>query len=352
MNRERLCSPSCRRGAIRSSYSFDQCRSCWRLINEPKIVQALIPANLPCIHRGEQLSERASCSSCRGKVELKLYECDVYGKCTLAKKLDGVGCCKDCPSFQSPISTETKNLLYYLFPISGNGIWQRNLDQLLSRINIFNGKKIVAVSRKSFNTTQTLDHPDCVREYLSGYDVEVLELDNSPKLREVSSWVLLWNQLVNQPGITLWAHAKGVTRPVNRGTSIHSWSDILYHTSLDYMRLVEQQLSQYPITGSFKKVGKGFKGSKSAFHYSGGFYWLRNFDFFSRSWFNIDKVWWGTESFPGVHYSVEEAGCLFLEGKVPSLDLYNLKYLNNFVIPELDKWKIKHKSFLNHSSTG
>ncbi|HEX4608506.1 MAG TPA: hypothetical protein VH092_09895, partial [Urbifossiella sp.] len=48
--------------------------------------------------------------------------------------------------------------------------------------------------------------------------------------------------------------------------------------------------------------------------------------------------WWGVEAWPGVAYDAGEAGCLFLKGKVPTLDLYSRAYWAGTVLPEYARW--------------
>lgn len=55
-----------------------------------------------CIYRGESPGGTIPCNTCRGRVELKLYSCKVYGECTLGKKVDGVASCKNCTSRVTP----------------------------------------------------------------------------------------------------------------------------------------------------------------------------------------------------------------------------------------------------------
>ncbi len=353
MNRERLCSPSCRRGAVHGLYSFDQCRSCWRLINEPKIVQALIPANLPCVHRGEQLSERASCSSCRGKVELKLYECDVYGKCTLAKKVDGLGCCKDCPSFQSVDlrKSSVRNLIYHILPVLDNDAWKRNIANLLKRVDLFNGRRVVAVAQGSVGkqhygrtTYSGLASLDQVKLEFKDQIDQFLVVDNSPTLCEVVSFPLLLEQVksLNPNHVTFFGHSKGVVRP--KKSIVHHWTDTLYELNLDYPGLVLDQLSKFSMVGSFKKNVRAFENSRSTWHYSGTFFWFRNQDLFNRlNYHLVDQQWWGVESWPGCMFNRNESACLFHEGR--QYNLYHAPYWRNVVDPALVQWK-KEKSLL------
>jgi hypothetical protein len=56
---------------------------------------------LPCIHLGEVTGERRLCPTCMGHVEVKLYECAIFGRCTRGKPLEGVACCANCSCFES-----------------------------------------------------------------------------------------------------------------------------------------------------------------------------------------------------------------------------------------------------------
>lgn len=49
-----------------------------------------------CIHRGDTIRTEL-CPSCKGKVQVKIYQCSQLGECTLAKKVEGVACCRGCP---------------------------------------------------------------------------------------------------------------------------------------------------------------------------------------------------------------------------------------------------------------
>lgn len=67
----------------------------------PQVERPKAKGQEPCIHLGEPTGERQVCDTCSGKVEIKLMACDVYGKCTTYKKLDGVACCIGCPTYQA-----------------------------------------------------------------------------------------------------------------------------------------------------------------------------------------------------------------------------------------------------------
>jgi len=46
-----------------------------------------------CVYLGPDTRETVTCPTCRGRVELKLFECAVLGCCTLVKAAPGVACC-------------------------------------------------------------------------------------------------------------------------------------------------------------------------------------------------------------------------------------------------------------------
>jgi hypothetical protein len=244
----------------------------------------------------------------------------------------------------------TRHLLYHLLPVSGNGIWQRNLDQLRWRLPLFNGKRVVAIGtgtatdHVTHRGTLHLDPPDMVREYLAGTGCEFLEFDNDPNLREVVSWGPLWESLkpyASTSDVAFYAHTKGVTRPVNPGVTVHEWARVMYSACLDYWPEVEEQLRRFPIVGPFKKSGHGFQGSRSAWHYSGAFFWARVGEAFAHGRYKqIDRLWFGAEAWPGIHFHPDAGGCLFHAGRVPTLDLFSYPYVRDRMLPEFRRWAL------------
>lgn len=245
--------------------------------------------------------------------------------------------CENPPRPEKPFGREVvRHLAYHVYPAKGNGVWQRNVEQVLNRIDLFNGRRIVAIA-----TGPNLDAPESVQEAFGGKVDEFIVLPNDKRLREVVTFLPLLERVASlAPNeCTFYAHAKGATHPVNDGVTVHRWTDLMYETLLDHWPFVEDLLLQYPLAGSFKKVGRGFVSSASTWHYSGTFYWLRNSEVFSRDWRRVDQHWWGTESWPGIHFSPAEAGCVFVQGTVPSLDLYNHEFFHAGVLPAYEQWK-------------
>lgn len=287
---------------------------------------------LQCVYRGfEPIGrEMPDCGSCR------IYGCAIHGSCVLAGSKKGNRECLSCDDRRISTST-TKHLLYHVYPIRGNGIWQLNLDRLRLRLPMFTGKKCIAIA-----VDNRCDDPGLVRAYLGDQPgIEWIEVGNEPSLREMKTWGPLWERVDGHEGQVFYGHAKGTTRPCNPGTTIHAWTDLLYRLNLDHMPLIEDLLTKHPVAGAFRKAGAGFRGSSSSWHFSGSFYWL-NLASVGDRWRRGDRhQWYGVESWPGIHWSVEQAGCHFGAGRVNSLNLYRMSVLRHYQ-REYEAWKSSH----------
>lgn len=307
------------------------------------------PGRPHCVHLGGATGETHECGRCpKGRTTLKVFGCARHGRCSLDRATATLAGCADCPDYSPPGRVAVRDLAYYVLPVAGNGVWQSNVALLRRNLSLFNGRKVVAVATggevKTDDGIRPLDPPSAVWAAL-GPGVDTFELPNQPHLREAAALVPLLEALhAREAGRALFfAHAKGVTRPVNEGVSVHPWTDLLHEASLDYWPAVEEQLASHPVAGAFKKVGRGFAGSKSGWHYSGAFWWARSADLFARDWRRIDRRWWGVESYLGLHFAPSEAGCVFHEGRVPTLDLYSMEYLHGTVLPAWAAWKARHR---------
>lgn len=245
---------------------------------------------------------------------------------------------------------DVRNLLYFVCPIKDNGVWQSNIAQLLKRIALFNGKRIVAIARgtmlrKRGIRPQNFDYPETVIDAFGDSGCEFLTVENDNKTGEVQAWQSLWERVLpgDPDSVTFYGHAKGVTRPLH--SPAHRWTEILYESTLDYWPLVLGQLREFPVTGSFKKLGYCFPGVNSSFHFSGTFVWWRNADLAARAWQHPPRQWAGTEAMPGILYKPEEAGCLFLEAFGTVLNCYSEDYMVRVVEPEYLKWKAANGNY-------
>lgn len=329
------------------------CVWCRLLVSDPRYAAlygrpAPAPA-APCVHLGAPAGRTVACPSCRGRVELKLFHCDVHGRCTLGRQAPGVACCAGCPDRAATraalppppaASITTRDVLYHVMPKAGEAgtVWRQRLGMLTRRAGLFNGLKVV-----SCMTGPGLEPPERVRELAEPSGFEVVALANDPDLREVVTLLALLPRFeTSDPSrALLFAHAKGITRPADAGNSCHPWALLCHEICLDYWPLVERQLSEKPITGPFKKTGHAFAGSPSSWHYSCGFWWVRSAGLFRRDWRGVERKWFGSESHVGVWYRPEEAGCLFHEAPAGVMDLYRPDYLQK-VLWDYALWRIAH----------
>lgn len=307
----------------------------------------------PCVHGGtEPTGETRACKSCNGSVELKLLKCHIHGTCTPVTAIPGTACCAICrertPAAAYPAPT-VRHLLYHVAPFRGNGNWQRCVQQLLRRIELFNGHRVVAIATHP----RRMDRPGEVRALFAGKVHEFIELPNDPDLREVATFEALFERVenVNPAHATLWCHAKGVTHP--EGHPTHRWTQMLEETYLDYWPWVAELLTRHPVAGSFLKHGPCWMGaSRSDWHYSGSWFWFRHDALFSRQWREIDRFWSGIEPYPSLHFSFRQAGKIFHQGTGESMQIYpdpqgrtgpvGHDYLDQVVQPELAAWRAQH----------
>ncbi len=290
-----------------------------------------------------------------------------FSPCSEAKRVCAT--CDDHPARAAapkgnypPVTT--RHLLYHVYPVAGNGAWQWNVDQLVRRLDLFNGKKVVAVAidppsgRKpdpvgphSPDRNRWLKGCDSLEDVRTRFgafapDIEFVEVENDPTRREVATYQPLFTRIMDDTGpgeVTLYAHAKGTTRPP--GHVARRWTEALFEVLLDHFPVVGDSLRKYPVTGAFKKHGPGWvrQQSLSDWHYSGSWFWFRNAEWFAQpDWQRIDGFWSGIESVVPVHFSSEQSGCVFHEDRVNRMNLYAPAYWRLTVDPALAVFRATH----------
>lgn len=320
------------------------------------------PARRPldCVHLGRPTGEVVECQSCSGTVRLKLFDCARHGTATLGKKVAGHASCRSCPDHSTAPAKPpyekiyqgdiiTRNLVYYVYPVAGNGFWQRRVDRLASSLPLFNGRVVVGVARESPGGRKytALDGPregvstDPLEAVVARFGrhasrIEFVPLANDPDLWESAHLVPLLSRVLSRDprSATLYAHAKGVTRPAWHPA--HRWTEVLHETLIESWDAVAESLRVHPCAGSFKKVGRGWPSSqsRSRWHYSGSWFWVRDAALLSRDWRKIDTFWAAAESYPSLHFSRDEAGCVFHAASVRRMNLYDPNYWRHVVEPE------------------
>lgn len=339
-------------------YTLDQCRVCWLRLYDPAYMPARASAatpggvlaryRSPCRHLGPPTGEGRPCLGCgqSGKTA-PVHSCPLHGLCVTGWQVaEGVQTCGRCPDFDpGPAPTSVppargpvtvRDLCYHAYPVRGS-CWRRRVASLVRRLALFNGRRVVAVA-----TDHTTESPHEVERAFGGQIDDLVTLQNDPSLREVATFhALLGRARSVHPGHALfYAHTKGVTRGGHR--AVDAWCAVLHEAGLDYWPAVQGLLERFPVAGAFKKLGRGWpdhESARSLWHYSGSFYWLRSADVFSRAWQDIDRFWSGVEPWPSLHFSAEEAGCVFWEAPVPAMNLYDERYVLGTVLPAWRRWK-------------
>ncbi len=218
----------------------------------------------------------------------------------------------------------TRHLLYHITPFATNDIWLRNVRQLLKRIDLFNGRRVIAVA-----TGPDLVSPPEVRAAFGTHEVELLTRPNSRELRENATFLPLLECVADPDpaAATFYAHAKGVAKDVLcLGDPLGSryWRNAMYHELLDDWERIAELLVDHAVVGTHRRQhleqpriypdGQ----SESTWHFAGTFFWFRNFDAFSTSkWRDVwQPTGWGAEAWPGRMFDFDQSACVAYDGLV------------------------------------
>jgi hypothetical protein len=203
----------------------------------------------------------------------------------------------------------TRNLIYHIWPKSGNGKWQWNVQELLKRIDQFDGVRSVAIA-----TDLMTDSVEDVKAAFGSHRIDNwLICPNDPKLGEVVTFRSLLQSLPkDDDSITFYGHAKGVKYDDPEYNK--EWSRMMYEICLDDPTFVDASLSQYDCTGPFLNDHQKNKPFDATWHYSGNFFWFKNTPVFRSRWDDIKEWYFGVEMWIGRVLERAEAGCLFGNG--------------------------------------
>lgn len=321
---------------------------------------------LPCVHRGPPIRV-VKCKTCGQKdLGVSVLSCEIHGECTTNRYAAGQKekCCLTCDSRTevpglvqisklskgqlSPGNNEpplsplsylpgpiTRHLIYHVWPVRGKGVWQWNLDQILKRIDLFNGRRLIGVV-----TDDSTDPPEAVMDYLAGHNFESIVLPNDPKLGEVVTFLPMLSRLrsVDRNEVIFYAHAKGMKTshpPITSPPAIvHRWAEAMYELCLDDWPRVETALVGHGFAGNFMR-----NFGPNNLNYSGTFFWLRSAHVFSRKWQDIRRRYGGVEFWPSnVFRNRRDRACLFGDN---CGNLYDPRYWESTIEPRLQAWREK-----------
>lgn len=193
------------------------------------------------------------------------------------------------------------NLIYHVCPLrKSRERWKWNLEQIVSRIHLFNGTKVVAIAYGS-----ETDPVEDVIQFLDGYDMDFITKQNDHHLRESHTFWDLLERVVttDESHATFYAHSKGVQ---NCNEVQRRWAATMY-TLLDDGLLIKETL------GRVGMMGMGINGIPYLF--PGTFWWFHNASLFNKpDWrckinlFMEQHPGWGkeeyvVEAYPNRHFA-------------------------------------------------
>ena len=226
-----------------------------------------------------------------------------------------------------------RHLLYHVWPVRG-AMWKWNVEQLLQRIDLFNGRRIVGIVSDARS-----EPAEAVKGAFAGHGCEFIELPNEP-LGEVVTFPAMLARLETEADedLVFYGHAKGVRHEPRIPAPVRRWAEVQYQVALDNWLAVREQMSAFPMTGVFRMLGR-FRAHQFVgdWHYSGTFFWMRNAVARSSRFRPVPRFYGGVEAWPGTMFAEAETGCLFMD------KLRQLPYSEEFWRHEADRafeaWK-------------
>lgn len=223
-----------------------------------------------------------------------------------------------------------RNLIYHVCPLRDNDLWERNVEQLLRRIEIFDGTINIAVSVDA----RTHDVEEVRRRFRGrGLDVNWLRAKNDKRLREVATFLPLLERVAGRRGeATFYAHTKGNSTAQSVQGSVY-WRNTMYHKLLDGWERCVELLGEYAAVGCNKIIWK--KDQRCPYPsglghgnwmFAGTFFWFCNDAVFSKNWQHVPRDRYGAEAWLSGMFGPEEAKSVFQpwpESRYPAPDPYN-----------------------------
>lgn len=213
-------------------------------------------------------------------------------------------------NLQPLVAAPKRHLLYHLWPVRGQ-TWRWNVAQLLQRIELFNGRRIVAVV-----SDERTDDIAEVHAAFAGHGITFIERPNGP-CGESDTFPLMLAEVAREhpDDLSFYAHAKGVKYEPQWPPAVRRWAEVQYAVALDRWPEVRVHLERHAMTGLLRRMGRyANHGHVGDWHYSGTFFWFRHDAVFRRAWQEVPRFYGGVEAWPGMLFAPEETSCLLLDG--------------------------------------
>jgi hypothetical protein len=234
------------------------------------------------------------------------------------------------PGREAPPITR-RNLVYFVYPMHHpKQVWQWNVAELLKRIDLFNGRRIITIATEPEGAAadgRRVDPPEAVVAAFAGHDVEFRFVKNDPVRGEAPHFLPAMREIAstNPSEAVFYAHAKGITRFHGQAEAVRAWTAAMYRHNLDRIGEVAEVLRRWPCAGIAKAYGypDTFLTGKAratfseaglpwhGWHFAGTFWWVRHDALFSHpGWDKIEVYKYSTEKYLANFFSAEEALCL------------------------------------------
>jgi hypothetical protein len=229
----------------------------------------------------------------------------------------------------------------HIYPRCDSDAWKWHLTKIGGYLDRFNGSKIIAAVIDEYCDPGWKD--------LVPAGVDRISFVNDPRYRETITLGPLLELVRSGDSheATFFCHSKGITRGGN--PLIQAWSELMYSACLDYIDSVKMILFMNPTVGAIRKVGEGFDGSWSDWHFTGSFYWLRHDELYSRNWRMMDFNWYGVESYPSIIFPLQNSAHVVLTGEIADTDMYNEDDLLYMAVPTYNHW-VRRNAYTKRTS--
>lgn len=202
-----------------------------------------------------------------------------------------------------------RHLMYHLWPVRGS-TWRWNVQQLLQRIELFNGRRLIGIV-----IDDRSESAKTVMALFAGHGCEFVVRANGPA-GEATTFPLMLQMLQTESrqDVAFYAHAKGVKYEPQFPPAVRHWAEVQYQVMLDHWGAVRAQLETHAMTGLLRRVGRFANHQRLGdWHYSGTFFWLRHDAVFARPWQQIPAFYGAVEAWPGMMFAQHETGCMLLD---------------------------------------
>lgn len=231
-------------------------------------------------------------------------------------------------------TTVIRNLICYVYPRRG-GKWRRTVAHLLAHWKQFDGRKIITISTdrccdESWEVVQAFGHD-------RNLEIEWIDVENITGLQEAAHFLPMLERVIDEPGITLYCHAKGATHTDDNAAS-HKWCDAMAAACLDYPQLVDCAFTNGAnVAGAFRSIGLWGFPNYHNWHYAGTWWWFRNERLRQLPWRELHPNFMGVEAYPGL-FPLSESQCLFYDN-ANTAHLYNNDFWRDNITPALGYWR-------------